>query len=287
MSEVIQFKKQRELGAILTDTFKFIRLQFKPLFGTILKKAGPALLVLVLAFVYYIQSFGRLNEYGGADEFGIQMLLAIGIMLLAGMVFYTLMYLSVIAYVKSYVKNNGVALPEEINTEIRERFWSVIGLSFLIGLMIGFGLVVCFFPGIYLGVVLVPAYCIHIIGKRDVMDSISYSFELIKGEWWITFATFLVAGIIYYVVVIIAQVPQYIYFFIRTFTIAEQVGADPTDLFDWGYTILSSLGMIVQYLMQVLIVLTSIFIYYNLNEKKNYTGTLEAIESLGSDQENE
>lgn len=35
----IEFKKQRELGEILSDSFVFIRNEFKPFLGTILKKS--------------------------------------------------------------------------------------------------------------------------------------------------------------------------------------------------------------------------------------------------------
>jgi hypothetical protein len=47
MNEKIQFKKQRDIGEIITDTFKFIREEWKPLGTLILKITGPALFVLV------------------------------------------------------------------------------------------------------------------------------------------------------------------------------------------------------------------------------------------------
>ena len=40
-ADYIEFKKQRELGDILTDTFAFLRSEFKPFFTTFFKIVGP------------------------------------------------------------------------------------------------------------------------------------------------------------------------------------------------------------------------------------------------------
>ncbi len=289
MNEKIQFKQQRELGSILTDTFKFLRLNGKQLFGLIFRIAGPALLVLVFAYVYYMQTvFGGMGGFGvtnSVEDFTGGFLLAMLVLMISAMVYYALLYGTVLHSIRSYVKNDGNIIKEEVTAGVRQNFWSLLGLSILVGLMVGFGLVLCLIPGIYLAVPLALTYSIHIFEKRDVTDSISYSFKLIKNEWWITFATFLVIGILYYVILMIFQVPQYIYFFIKGFAIAETVSADPAEMFDWVYMALSSIGIIAQYLLQAILVIATALIYYNLNEKKNFTGTMETIESIGGREE--
>jgi hypothetical protein len=286
MQEPINFLKRRELGDILTDTFKFIRNEFKPLFGLIFKTAGLALLVMVVAYVFYARSVGDISNFTTNSELTfISMGLSGFVMLIAAVAFYSLLYGTILHYIKSYIKNNGVVNKDEVAEGIKRNFWSLIGLSILVGLISGVGFVFCIAPGIWLATVLATTYAIHIFEKRSVSDSISYSFELIKGEWWITFATLLVMFIIYYVVILIVQVPQYIYMFTREFTVVEQFSGDPSMMIDWGYILLTSAGLIVQYLMQILIVITTVFIYFNLNEKKNFTGTLETIESIGNREE--
>ena len=158
-------------------------------------------------------------------------------------------------------------------------------MSILVGLMVGFGVILCLIPGIYLGVVLSTVYCIYIFEGKDVTDSISYSFKLIKENWWMTFATLLVMGILYYLVLIVFQIPQYIYFFINAFTSAQVSSVDPSDMFDWVYVALSSIGIIAQYLLLTIMVICTVFVYFNLNEKKNFTGTMETIDSLGDSHE--
>jgi hypothetical protein len=289
MQEFIQFKRQRELGTILGDTFKFIRLQWKPLFGLIFRIAGPALILLVLAYVFYMQSifgtFDTLSNNPGifsTSEFGVSVVLALLLIIIAGIAYYGLMYGTVMHSIQSFMKNDGEIDKKEVIDGIKQDFWKLMGMSVLTGLMVGAGIAICIGPGIYLWVVLSTTYGILIFERRSVTDSISYSFELIKGEWWITFATLLVIFILYYVIIIIAQIPQYIYFFIKMFTVAESMSSDPSTMFDGIYIALNGLALIGQYVMYIIIVIATGFIYFNLNEKKNFTGTIEVIESLGA-----
>ena len=285
-SKLIQFKKQRELGSILGDTFSFLRNEWKQLFSLILKIAGPALLVVVAAYVFYMSttlgSFADITNPNGFDNFTFNAVLALLLLLCSVIVFYSLLYGTILNYIKSYIKNAGQVDAEEVIIGVRSKFWSLIGLSFLVALITGAGLIFCVIPGIYLGTVLITTYAIHVFEDRDETDSISYSFELIKGEWWMTFATLLVMFVLYYFILMIFNVPQYIYMFIKMFTVAEQASPDPMAMFDWIYIALNTIAIVAQYILHTIIVICGVFIYFNLNEKKNFTGTLETIDAIGT-----
>lgn len=286
MEETIQFRKQRELGSILTDIFKFIRLSWKPLFGMIFTVAGPALLILIAAYVFYMKSImssiGTIGVLGGLQNFTLNFFLAFIVLILAGIVYYALLNGVVLHYIKSYIKNDGVAIKEEVTAGVKNDFWKLIGIGFLVGIIVIIGAMFCVIPGIYVGVVLSTAYAIIIFDHKSVSDTISYCFDLIKGEWWITFATLFVVGLLYYFIAMVFQIPQYIYFFIRTFTKTQEISADPSTMFDWVYVALTAVGMVFQYLLYSIMVICSAFVYFNLNEKKHFTGTMETIESLGN-----
>lgn len=286
MKEKVQFKKQRELGAVLTDTFKFIRLTWRTLFGLIFRIAGPALLILVLSYVFYMQTafsnFGSVGITSDPETFTVSILLAFVLIVLSGIAYSALIYGTVMHAIKSYINNDGEIVKQEVIDGVKKNFWSLAGLSVLFFLIVFVGALVCFLPGIYLGVVLATIYAIHVFEGQGVTESISHSFNLIKGEWWITFATFLVVFLLYYFIMFIFQIPGYIYFFAKGFTMAQQVSADPSDMFDWGYIAINGVALFAQYMLYVIIVLSTAFVYFNLNEKKNSTGTLEAIESLGN-----
>ena len=281
----VNFKKQRELGGILTDTFKFVRLEGKSLLGMILKFAGPALLIVLLAYIYYMQvtagSFDILAVGQSSAVFGANMLVALFAMIVSGLAFYALMYGTVLHYIKSYIKNNGTVVKAEVSAGIKNSFWNLLGISFLVGLMTIVGIFLCIAPGIYVGTVLATTYAIHVFEGRSVTDSISYSFQLIKGEWWITFATLLVIGLLYYVITIIFSLPGIIYSLISVFTMSQKASVNPADMFDWVYIALNVIGMIGQYLLYAIMVISTAFIYFNLNERKHFTGTMETIETLG------
>ena len=65
---LIELRKKRDLGAILSDTFAFIRSQFKSFFGTYLKLVGPYLAFMLLVSVFYMRSFETLLDFGGTIE---------------------------------------------------------------------------------------------------------------------------------------------------------------------------------------------------------------------------
>jgi len=288
-SDFIQFKKQRELGDILTDTFKFIRIHYKPLFGLVIRIAGPALLAVILAYVFYMQttvgSFNFNPSVGGSSNlFTLNFLLALLALMATGMAFYALMYGTIMSYIKLYTNNNGIVDSNEVKVMVRKRFWSLFGLSFLVGLITGVGMVFCFLPGIYFAVVFSVSYAVLVMEDRDVSDSISYCFQFMKGEWWITFATLFIMGVLYYILILIFNIPQYIYFFAKGFTSNDMISGNAAEMFDWGYIALSVIGVIAQYLFYSLIVIGTGFIYFNINEKKNDTGTLEQIDLLGSEE---
>jgi len=287
MKPLIHFKKQRDLGDILTDTFKFIRLQGKDLFLLILKICGPALLVILLSFIYYAKTTlsgfdDILSNETNFNLFSADVIFSIIIMIISMVVYYTMLQCTVLSYIKTYIENQGEVSEQLVRDGVKNSFWNILGLSFLVGLLLVFGFAFCGFPGIYLGVVLAITYSISIFENKDATETISQSFKLTKGEWWNTFATFFIVIILFYIILVIFQVPQYIYFFSKSFTISEETGADPSQLFDWVYIALNSIAMIAQYLLYTILVIASCFVYFNLNEKKNYTGTLEAIDAIGN-----
>src|SRR5690625_7732558 len=56
-STLIDFKRERDLGDILGDTFKFIRYNYKSLFKVIFRLTGPVLLIVLIALmanIYFI-----------------------------------------------------------------------------------------------------------------------------------------------------------------------------------------------------------------------------------------
>ena len=159
----------------------------------------------------------------------------------------------------------------------------MLGLLILSTIITGAGTLLCILPGIFLWVPLSLAPALLIFKRASVMDAISDSFSLIKDNWWITFFTLLIMGLLVYMISLVFQFPLLIYYISKDIiTASEASTADPSSLFDWVYVVTNVISSLVQYLLYTVVVVASAFIYHNLDEKKNFTGSYRTISNLGS-----
>ena len=284
MKELITFKKQRELGDIITDTFKFIRLEYKPLFKALLRNAAIPFLILIGISAYYTGVTTDISILDNGSFSFVSFFLPALAMFIAMFFYYGVLYGTVLNYIKLYIDHQGTVDQDELKTHVRADLGSLTGLTFLIVIMISFGMMLCFLPGVYVAVPLSLTWAILVFENKAVGDSISDSFKLIKNEWWITFATMFVLGLLLYIANIVFSLPVIIYSIVKGFLSAETISqGDMSSMFDWVYVSLSVLSSAIQYILAGIFAVAVAFIYFNLNEKKNQTGTFEAIESIGSD----
>lgn len=280
----VEFKKTRDLGSIITDAFKFIRENWKGYFGTIIKIAGPAFIVFIVAMGMYMRSLGGIFSDIDTPNFDIGIILYVVILMISGLAFYVLMQMASLYYIKSYINNHGTVDGNEIISNVKQNFWKFLGYGFLMLIMVIVGAVLCFFPGIYLAIVFSLGTSILVFEGKSVGDTISYCFKLIKDHWWETFGVIFVVGLLIGIIGQIFAVPALIY---QMTTMMSQVGQDdPTAVLglfsDPIYLALTVFSYVGQFFLSSITLITSVFIYFDLNEQKNLTGTIETIERLGS-----
>jgi len=288
----IEFKKQRELGEILSDSFVFIRNEFKPFLGTILKIVGPYIFVMLISMGFYMYTIGDIFNLTAIGNTSIStyspliMVLAVVALLLSSIAAYVLAQGTVLHYIKSYIDNRGTTNYDEIRSGVYGSFWSLIGLGIIVGLSVFIGAMFCLIPGIYLAVPLSVSFAILVFLKKDTMESYQYSFTLIKENWWITFATLFVIYIIVAIASYAFSLPTIIYSWIKMGVFSGEMDAENFNVFnDPIYLLLNILSTLVQFLMNIIFLVATSLIFFNLNEKKNFTGTFERIESLGKSTE--
>ena len=279
----INFRRQRELGDIITDTFKFIRENYKLLFKLIFQIAGPVFAVLVLCMGYYYYLAGGAAFFENFDgNIGLFMNSLI-LLLLSFIAFFVLLQATVFHFIKSYVDNAGKVNPLQVKTGAKTDFGKILGVNIMAWLLVVLGMVMCVIPGIYLWVPLTFAVPLVVFGRKGSLDAIGDAFDLIKDNWWMTFLSLIVMGILMYLVALIFQMPMILYMFVKAFTIASEGStADPTQLFDWVYVVLSVISSLAQYLLYTIFMIAIAFIYYHLDEKKHATGSFETISNLGT-----
>ena len=288
----VEFKKERDLGAIISDTFKFLRLEWKPFFGTILRTAFLPIIIAIGGLFFYMYSFP--NLFGGlgvtfddgvyeAPNFGL-MFVSIAFMMVFFLIAYVIMNITALYYIKSYIDNNGNIDQQMIQDRVKDKFWSLTGLFILAALIIFASALLCFFPAIYTGTVLSLAAPILVYNNLDSGSAISYSFKFINGHWWETFGIMLVVWIIITIIGYIFSIPALIYFFMKMGTVIT--ANDPSALADSFrdpiYLALNGVSYIGQLILYAVTLISNVFVYFDINEQKNASGAIDKIDSLGN-----
>jgi hypothetical protein len=286
----VNFKRIRGLGDMLSDTFKFLSLEWQPFFTTIVKIAIVPVLIAICAAIYFVMSsasfYGdvlQLNEYESDFNFNFSgIFLPLLLFVFCYLVAYALVTVASLSYIKSYIKNRGVVNYQEIQDDTKEQFWPYVGLFFLVGIIVGFGLLFCFLPGIYFGVVLSLSICLLIFQNTGVLDAISDSFTFIKDHWWETFGILIVVQILIVIVTFVVDLPASIYLGGDFASILQnQEATDVLTIFtDPIYLLLVGLSYLVKFILYVISTIVAVFIYFDIKEQKNPTSD-DFIDEIG------
>ncbi len=292
-TDFIKFKKKRELGDILSDTFAFLRSQFKPFFNVFLKIVGPYLVIMAISYGFYMYSIGDLINFTGdnldSSIDAIFTILAIGVFFISIIAAYVMAQATTLFYIKSYTDLKGNIDFDIIKKNVYGSFWKFVGLVFLVGLSVLIGFIFCLVPGIYLYVPLSLSFSIMVFGQKGASEAYGDSFGLVKDEWWMTFATLFIVGIIVTIASYAFSMPGTIYTYMKLGVLSGEM--DATDftgsLFDPIAIVLGIISLLAQFFLSLISVVASALIYFDLNEKKNFTGTYERIQGLGGKTEEE
>jgi len=285
-NNIFRFRKTRDFGELLSDTFKFLRENGKSFLSINFKICAPFFIALILTNAYYTYvTLGMgFESYGNFTGF----LIPAFINLIAVFVYITALYLSVFNYIKSYIANNGVVSEDDIKNGLKKDLGSGLAVNLIVGILIFTGLLFILIPGIYLGVVLTLALPILVFEQKGVGDTISSCFQLIKDNWWFTFGALIVFGIIMYLINVVFQMPMIIYMIVGMISGLDagvESMAESMQSKDPILMILTILASIAQYLLYIITPIFISLIYFNLHEEKNFTGTFENIDRLGEDRE--
>lgn len=303
----IEFRKQRELGQIIGDTFKFVRKNSKGIFQAFFRVALLPFILLIGAVAFYTYSVAGSNPFldlgqGNLDLGGI--IISVIILFIAVIAYTGVLYGLVSEYIKSYIDTGGNPDVESVVQGMKDRFTNYILLSFAQTLALAGIAVLCVLPGAFImssipviGVLLIIAAFVPMIyfavqwtsifpamthSGTNVMASFSESIRLIKNHWWMTLFTIIIQALLMYVISFVFQLPLVFYTVFKMFTMMQESSlSDPSMMFDGVYVALQTLASAVSYLLYIIMAITLNFIYFNLHERKTQRGSLDAIDSIG------
>ncbi len=290
MKQYIEFKKQRDFSDLLTDTFGFIRNEFKPLMKALFNIAGPAILLFLACLVLYMYVTGdvfNIDIYGTSSysDFSPFLVIILALMYLGSMVIaYVFASSTVLYYIKSYIDNKGEVNLQDVRREAYRSFWGILGLTILKSITLFFALLLCVLPVFYVMVPMMIALSIYVFQpKRGATDAYSHSFYLVNEDFWLSLGTIVVLGIIFYVLNFVFSLPTLIYTYAKMGVFSGEI--DPANfgsMTDPVYILINVLATLFQYLLNLILIVGGAFIYFHLNEKRNFTGTYERINSIGN-----
>ncbi|WP_179336214.1 hypothetical protein [Winogradskyella costae] len=290
----IEFRKQRDFSSILTDTFGFIRNEFKPFIRSIFNIAGPAIVVFMLSLAAYNYIAGdlfNLTRFNEPSLNSTNIFVTISVVIIyfvSAMVAYILTASTVLFYIKSYVDHKGNVNAAEIKTNVLKSFWSFFGLSFLKGITLVIAMMLCFVPVLYAMVPMAIVFSIYVFEpKRSTSDAFSESFKLANADFWTAFGVFIILGIIYYILLMVISIPSVIYALVSTGIFSGEI--DPANLNSFSadpvVIILNVFNTFFQFLLNTILMVAGAVIYFHLHEKVNFTGTYDRISEIGKSED--
>ena len=287
----IEFRKQRDFSSILTDTYGFIRNEFKPFIRTIFNIAGPAIVVFMLSLAAYnyvagdLLNFTRFNEPSLNSPNVFVTILVVIVYFISAIAAYILTASTVLFYIKSYIDYKGIVDAAEIKSNVLKSFWSFFGLSFLKGVTLIIAIMLCFVPVLYAMVPMALVFSIYVFEpKRSTSDAFSQSFTLANADFWTAFGVIIILGIIYYILLMVVSIPSVIYALVSTGIFSGEI--DPANLNTFSadpvVIILNVLNTFFQFLLNIILMVAGAVIYFHLHEKVNFTGTYDRINEIGN-----
>ena len=279
MKPPIILLQQRDFGQKINATFDFVVQNFKPLAISLLYIAGP--LSLVGGFFMGSYQSGILEmqksvlESGSSSFDGIYQMVGTVFLLSFFLILANIISSLVIgAYFLEYEAGNRNITPEIVWNRLKGYIGKALIFNFVMGIAVVAGIVFFLLPGIYLGVTLSLMTMILMRENLDLGDTFRRCFYLIKDKWWSTFGLLFVMGIVSSIIGYAFQIPT----LILTVMSSLQVKLANTEVL---MTISGVIGTVGGGLVRSLVLIAIVFQYYNLVERREGSGILDAIDNIG------
>jgi hypothetical protein len=286
MASNIELVSPRDFGEIISDTFAFIRQNFKPLLKYFFIFCGFFILVTAsMTILLQIKAINIVNNYN-PDNFGengfTRVFSLVWAYLLLGL-FFVLQTVAVNVTVLSFItlykqKKNTIPTSEEMWGYIKYFYLRILGSSIVLYLLIGLGTVFCFLPGIYLLVVFALVPPIMIMENTSFGYAFNKSFRLIKDNWWVTFGVIVVIWIVLYVLNLAISIPSMILGAGNVFLHFTK----NSSALSLPVAIITTLISSISYFFHILMIVAVSLCYFNLAETKEGTGLMERINQFGN-----
>lgn len=266
MEQHFEFRKIRDFGMVMNDSFDFIRQEFKRLGKTILIYILPFFVFTGILLAYsQIRMYGSILDGSAMDSVSglyIKMIPSYIVMLLN----YTVLTAVIYQYINVYRKTDGNFTAEELWPGVLTVGLKMLAVYFITFIIVLIASIFLLVPGIYLGVVFSFFPAVIVFEELSFGTAMNRCFGVIKDNWWQTFGIIIVGGLIVYIFSIIMSVPLIIATALKVFHAASNK-TEP-QIFSTGYIIVSTVISMFQNLGYSLVLIFVAIQYFSLVEKK-------------------
>ncbi|GAA4330775.1 hypothetical protein GCM10023149_36190 [Mucilaginibacter gynuensis] len=284
MTPKFELRSIRDFGQIISDSFTFLKDNFKPLFIPLIVICGAFTLLGTVA--YSFMQMGMMNMMDIKNQpnpnvfrSGIfnDYFLGMGLYYVAVGLYYFLIFLVTFSYIAVYREKKEQEKPtlEEVWGYVKYYFLRCIGSSFLLILLTIVGFVLCVIPGIYVSTVFALAMPIMIFENTSFSFAFSKCFKLISNNWWMTFGIIFVVSLIIGFAAGIASLPITLITVLKLFLVLKS--------FTTPLLVFFAFLVNVMYLSYSLLAIALSLCYFSYTERQEGTGLLDRINNLGKD----
>ncbi|MCD6354230.1 MAG: hypothetical protein J7L95_01655 [Prolixibacteraceae bacterium] len=210
----IHFRKKREIGDIVNDTFAFIKQEHRPILQLVFKYVLPFLILYGVVQVYVQMKVIGNIDFSDPEEMMANIgpiYLNIFFVSLFSLFVQSLLAGTYFSYIEIYVKRGkGNFDLNEITPLLFSNSLLVLGVSLIVFALFTFGLILCFIPGIYFANSLSLAFAIVIFEKKGIGNALSKSWRLVHSQWWNTFLINLLGVILLSAISFVLSIPSMI-----------------------------------------------------------------------------
>ncbi|MBL7958498.1 MAG: hypothetical protein JNM49_11100 [Flavobacteriales bacterium] len=276
----IELRRARDFGQVIADAFTFMKGNWRPLLGAMLRIAMLPLVVLV-ALAGAIAIVGLIQGRDGAALIG-----GLGILtfaLLFPVMIYTAVMIEAVTheYLRAYGRGEHHVLDtRELRRRCHGQFWSYLGIWFLATLATLIGALMCYIPGIWINTSFALAMIAHGEERLGATGSLERSYKLVNKKWWATFGLVLVLGMIAGMLAMVVIVPFYITAMVVMVMGAVGGGSEPPILMFVFLGIGYLLMILVSFLAIPLVRTGTGLWYFSLVEQMEGAGLRERIQGF-------
>ncbi len=264
----IRFQKIRDLSQVMSDSFDFIKQERQTLTRLILVYVLPFVVIYVGAQIYFQRNI--LIRFDLSNPESLMANLEPFYTNLMVFIFFGVFIQSMLAgtyysFIEAYIeKGKDNFTLSDISNHFFNNSLLALGASLIITVLSLFGAMFCLLPGIYFANSLSLIIFIAVFQKKGISHAFSYSWQLVRTQWWNTLLINVLGVLIVYAIGLVFSIPSFV------FGLAGGIASAATDTAptypDWYWALnaissaITTIAMIIPFTFQA-------FQFFNLEER--------------------